>query len=550
MDDAGEPDSEGEGEKAPKIKAEDNPWYLLATLYGEPELGKYEVQAKNRAAWNRYFAANLTDWARKKLIEVTHHPVEEFTPFLVEELQEIETAFAKRRKASPNDLVIPASSSDIDFSNVIFDQDIMFVGYIFSRSVKCKRVIFSRWAIFDEAIFYGETDFYGATFQTAASFSMASFFGGSHFDKASFSGVSFNCTKFSGCASFDEATFTLSPNFVGATFSDMVSFRRAVFSFGSIFSSVTFSGSLASFDGATFPLGASFDGASFYGWARFEGATFSDQACFDGATFKVVTFECATFSGEAAFNGVTFSDTARFGGVTFSGPAHFRKATVPVYLGKDTFGEERRFTSFGGATSFVNAEMKAESSFEGTVFKTEPPKFYGARLHEGTVWPDHEAWPLPNGKDKAKEFIQAYERLKLEMDRLKKHEDELDFFALELQSRRVLLGRWGCGLPIAIYGAFTDFGRSYLRPLVALFYLALIGTLVFLTSDSLSPGQSLGLSFANTLNVFGFRKDFFEPAVITHLPAWLDVISAVQTILGAVLLFLFGLGVRNRFRMK
>jgi hypothetical protein len=33
-------------------------------------------------------------------------------------------------------------------------------------------------------------------------------------------------------------------------------------------------------------------------------------------------------------------------------------------------------------------------------------------------------------------FVDAYERLKLEMDRLKKHEAELDFFALELQSRR------------------------------------------------------------------------------------------------------------------
>src|SRR5206468_12456082 len=63
------------------------------------------------------------------------------------------------------------------------------------------------------------------------------------------------------------------------------------------------------------------------------------------------------------------------------------------------------------------------------------------------------------------------------------------------------------------------YGRSYLRPLVALFYLALIGTLAFLSSDSLSLWQSLGLSAANTFNVFGFRKDFFEAAVIARLPA-------------------------------
>jgi hypothetical protein len=32
--------------------------------------------------------------------------------------------------------------------------------------------------------------------------------------------------------------------------------------------------------------------------------------------------------------------------------------------------------------------------------------------------------------------------------------------------------------------------------------------------------------------------------------AWLKVFSALQTILGVILLFLFGLGVRNKFRMK
>ena len=160
------------------------------------------------------------------------------------------------------------------------------------------------------------------------------------------------------------------------------------------------------------------------------------------------------------------------------------------------------------------------------------------------------AWPIPKAKDEAEDFIRAYERLKLEMDRLKKHEDELDFFALELQSRRVMLGRWGWGLPIAIYGAFSDFGRSYLRPFVALFYLALLGTLAFMPSNSLSSWQSLGLSVANTLNVFGFRKDFFDAATIECLPTLLKILAAVQTILGAILLFLLGLGIHNRFRMK
>jgi hypothetical protein len=72
------------------------------------------------------------------------------------------------------------------------------------------------------------------------------------------------------------------------------------------------------------------------------------------------------------------------------------------------------------------------------------------------VWSDVETQPIsfmraPCGlaarggrKDEAKEFIRAYERLKLEMDRLKKHEDELDFFAREMQCRHAVLGAgWG-----------------------------------------------------------------------------------------------------------
>jgi hypothetical protein len=59
MDDADKPESDAAEQTPPKIKAEDNPWYLLATLYGVPERGDQELKDKNRRAWNRYFAANL-----------------------------------------------------------------------------------------------------------------------------------------------------------------------------------------------------------------------------------------------------------------------------------------------------------------------------------------------------------------------------------------------------------------------------------------------------------------------------------------------------------
>jgi hypothetical protein len=297
------------------------------------------------------------------------------------------------------------------------------------------------------------------------------------------------------------------------------------------FSNIEFDSDV-SFNGYVFTNLAKFDGAAFSGVASFDRTKFSSAALFDDATFsKWVSFRGATFSGAASFEGATFSKRVSFDGATTFSEATFDGAK---------FQEE---------SSFVNAKMKAETSFEGATFKTVPPKFFGAKLHEGTVWRGIQ-WPrAPKEAREAGRFVDAYERLKLEMDRLKKHEDELDFFAREMESRRVLLGTW-TGLPIAIYGTFSDYGRNYFWPLVALFYLAVIGTLAFLTADSLAPWQSFGLSAANMLNVFGLRKDFFDSHLIENLPAWLKVIAAVQTIFGAAFLFLFGLGLRNRFRMK
>ena len=62
--------------------------------------------------------------------------------------------------------------------------------------------------------------------------------------------------------------------------------------------------------------------------------------------------------------------------------------------------------------------------------------------------------------------------------------------------------------------------------------------------------EALGLSVANTLNVFGFRKDFFDSDFIRWQPTVLKILAAAQTIVGGALLFLFGLGIRNKFRMK
>ncbi|MGA9214036.1 MAG: hypothetical protein WBD78_14430 [Methylocella sp.] len=99
MDDTDKRCSDATEQTPPKIKAEDNPWYLLATLYGVPEGANFELHKKNRVAWNRYFAAELTEKTRTKLIEEKRQPAEELAPYSPVELQEMAMAFAERCKA-------------------------------------------------------------------------------------------------------------------------------------------------------------------------------------------------------------------------------------------------------------------------------------------------------------------------------------------------------------------------------------------------------------------------------------------------------------------
>jgi len=430
---------------------EDNSWYLLATLFGVPVNMQDERRDKNRRAWNRYFAANLDDETRARLVKEKGHYKEELEPFSPEELQGVEEAFAKR-KGTPKNVALPASNIRIDFSNVQFNRKIDFSHHIF---IEC---------LFKEANFFDRADFRDATFLEGANFASVRF--------------------------RDEAYF------IRATF-----FRQADFKEKAIFSADAY-----------------FLNANFIGYSNFAGATF----------FGLFDLREAVFSSGVDLGGATFAKDGTFDDVRFSREVSFARAT------------------FCKSVSFVNAKMQGETSFEDATFKTKAPKFFGAKLHQGTVCRGIRLWPVPKKTDDPGPFIDAYACLKLEMDRLKKHEDELDFFALELQSRRVLLGPWGW--PIWVYGLFSDYGRSYWRPLGALCVVAALGAAAFWYFDVRPFGEALGLSAANTLNVFGFRRDF-SLAIDTPL-AWLKVLAAVQTILGTILLFLFGLGIRNKFRMK
>jgi uncharacterized protein YjbI with pentapeptide repeats len=505
-------------ETKPKRKAKDNPWYRLATFHGEPASADDEVAAKNRVTWNRWMASRIPDDLKAVLLEKGHTP-EELKSLSEDEFQKIGSQLGISAEA------------EIDFSDTEFE------------SLFAHKFIFPPGTSFAVATFSGNADFSSAKFSGAAFFKSAKFSGLANFRSAELSGgASFSSAKFSHDASFVGATFG------SATFGGDADFSSAIFIYRADFESAKFSGLAnfrsaefgdAYFDSATFSGAADFNSAKFNGGASFDIATFSGDTDFSSAEFTLpTTLRSATFSGAADFNSAIFIHRADFGSATFSGLANFGSA------------------KFRDNTDFTNATMESVTIFSKVTF-ARPPAFFGAKLHEGTTWHD-VTWPLPpEDREQAAAYVEAYERLKLEMDKLRKYGDELDFFARELQCRRVLLGPWK-GLPFAIYGFSSGYGRSYMRPLLLLVQTVLIGAIPLLVVplriantrvfQRSSAAEAIGISFASTLSILG--KPLIEADVLLGLPNWLKAIATLQSILGIAFLFLFGLGIRNRFRMK
>jgi hypothetical protein len=198
-----------------------------------------------------------------------------------------------------------------------------------------------------------------------------------------------------------------------------------------------------------------------------------------------------------------------------------------------------------GATSFAHA-----------IFENRVPDFRGANMHEATEWHD-VTWPKPpTGQDDAQEQVYRYERLKQEMERQKKHEDEQKFFRRELRARRALHPAWsGSRLLNSIYEITSNYGDSFSRPFYWLAGVFVAGVLIFATAP-VCGGQSIPFRLATRLsfaNIFVFLNDKRELTALLPpecLSSRVAAVSAIQSLSGVVLLFLLGLVLRNRFRMK
>ncbi len=422
----------------PALKpANENPWYLMATLYGEQSTENIDPKLadKNRTVWNQWMMAALEPELREKFPDNFFTERKLFSLPLEEELA-VTQKFALR---APAGMDLPYPRNPIDFRNVCFSKEVDFTGFIFPRDVSFDGAVFGKDVHFNQAVFAADANF--------------------------------GTSMFSGPAEFQRANFSRAGNFQGATFSRNADFEAAVFCAG----------------------------------AYFNRAVFLNDIFFQGAVFESETY-------------------------------------------------------------FFNAK-----------FLASVPDFRDAKLREATEWHD-ATWPdPPQDADGAHWQLYTYERLKAEMERLKKHEEEQFFFAKELRARRALLWfaainkeakraegpeksrnlservdagfRWSLNW---LYDFSSGYGLSIGRPLASLGVLLGAGVFFFATRNSLGNApmnlwDALNLSATNLISFLPYKSDNWASAHLTASAKW---VGNAQSFFGLVLLFLLGLALRNRFRMK
>ncbi len=486
------------------IPAEENLWFLMATLHGVPDANHRNIKENNRISWNRYHSSKLTHADRKKISGAISNY--ELTPFNDAEKKKFLADFKSRSGFEFQ--LYNDSWHFVDFSNTLIDKNVDFSGFIFiSSSFNDSK--FLTGCYFSGAVFINSANFYGTIFKCRAYFNNSHFFDVAMFATSNFlNQADFVSVNFYSWSSFDKCIFSKATDFKCSIFSRITSFKNCII---------------------------------------------DDGINFEENIFKEVNFSGARFLSVSLFISCNFSEDSKFNNTEFVGESKFKynsfKGSVDYSNSKFSGGASFSSSKFYKLVNFINVRFDGLTYFVETEFRTVPPVFYGATLHEGTIF-RRISWPSkPIEKDNASDHAKAYARLKQEMDRLKMHEEELMFFAKEMECRELAEG-WFRGVIIASYGLGCSYGQSFIRPFIWLVTLFNAGApaLFFLQPD-LGWAKAVGLSAVNCLAGFGLGKELMGKT-LESLGTGALIVSGVQMVLGLVFLFLIGLGLRNRFRMK
>jgi hypothetical protein len=320
-------------------------------------------------------------------------------------------------------------------------------------------------------------------------------------------------------------------NFEGFIFPGPTIFSYAKFSGGAVFSRAVFHAD-AKMDRVKFFKDANFDKVKFKKSANFDHAIFYKFADFDCARFQELSMWGAEFEGEANFANVRFTRAA-FTGVSF-------KHVLTRFTD----------TTFAHVPSFWAATFATPPLFERVKIKyvSDPAMNFWRR-----------SMSCAAGADDAARF----RRLKQLASDWKDHERELEYFGNELRAKRFheTKGRPAILLSWA-YEQLSNFGQSVMRPGVGLLIVTCLALALILGTRSpvcdLTWEQfkaALALSLTDGALLLGADKWDVRGLAFDKLYGAdgrfglaASLLAYGQSAACLFLLFLLGLGLRNRFR--
>lgn len=376
---------------------------------------------------------------------------------------------------------------------------------------------------------------------------------------------------------FDEYEFVLPCCFSSAIFGGSVSFNRALFN------------SFVTFTQSKFIGNANFENTSFAVDARFESVIFSGNAVFDEARFN----------GDALFRKTEFRSDVYFLRAAFNQHADFKKC---IFEGKSYFWDAR-FTSrelksweIGVVffANFQNAIFKHDASFHGANFEVETQfteaEFYGdAEFNWARFFKDvrffrvkFEGGIFFNDSVFHGEAARRLGQMKVLAETSGATDQALNFNALELQAKmRLPNSKWWFRWVTKLYEWFSDYGRSYAKPIFWYVVFICFGALLAMVYSTYIANPSaenkklcvstqeqpmIKLTYGQAVFEYAiFRAGgvmdltdtgkqnnavncrlFGEPIEPPLMRGW----GIVKSIASLALLFLAGLGLRNKYRIK
>ncbi|MYG00575.1 hypothetical protein F4212_15780 [Candidatus Poribacteria bacterium] len=564
--------------------ANENPWYVLMTLYDNPE--------QNRRIWNSWVTGALNDEERKSVGGQLGTGTLNYRDWASnrEKVEPIFKAEWNQRNPNLECPPLPDPKLEIDFSETHFSEDTPFIaeGLIFSKcsfsrcsfdqKAKFRNVIFCRPVDFLLAKFAEGVDFSSTEFRSSTSFNLAKFIKSSKFADTNFSSetgvVEFNQAEF-GNSEYRDELMKLHGNQFRDDLLESTNFSKTVFNCPAAFFDAKFFHKLK-FKEGQFHKYVYFNRAVFSCSVLFQEWRFDEYVYFQDVKFEsTVDFDDNRFEENAYFNHATFKEKCDFSKGVFNRDVRFDKAVFHhhVYFLSVTFTGRAYFleTEFGLPDSpkecradFSDSSFQLPANFRRAIFRINYPILSGTLLHEHSFFSfDARLWPDDNRKkDKTQELNEfpdsavspttlARECCAVIRNCLTKQgltEPAHFFFRREMgfTMREATIRQQ---IPYRLYWILSDFGNSIWRPAAVLFIVFSIFSSVFFTLSPVACSgcpNALTHSFLNTVSLFGSVRQYYPDCSSDLRP----ILSTMQTMISYILLFLFALGLRQRFRLR